>query len=45
MIEVGNGIGLDQVVVIGIEDQIIDLRMDKTIKKGLNMVRIIEEET
>ena len=45
MIEVSIGIGIDKVVVIGVEDQIIDLSMDKTIEKGLNMVRIIEEET
>ena len=46
MIEVGNGIGLDQVVVIGIEDQIteIDFSIDKTIKKAIKMVRIIKEE-
>ena len=43
MIEVGNRIGIDGVVVIGIEDQIIEinLSMDKTIEKSLNMVRII----
>ena len=47
MVEAGNGIGLDQVAVIGIEDQIIeiDLSMDTTMQKGLNMVRIIMEET
>ena len=46
MLEVGNWIGIDQVVVIGIEDQItkMDLSMDKTIKKDLNIVRIIEKE-
>ena len=47
MIELGNGIGIDKVVVIGIEDQIIyiDLSMDKIIERGLNIFRIIEEET
>ena len=47
VIEVGNGIGLDQVLVIDIEDHIIEMEisMDKTIGKSLNMVRIIEEET
>ena len=36
-----------QEVVIGIEDRIIqiDLSMEKSIEKGLNMFRIIEEET
>ena len=47
MIEVGNGIGKDQVIVIGIEDQIeeIDLSMDKTIARGFNMFQIIEDKT
>ena len=42
MIEVGKGIGTDQVAVIDIEDQIIEiyLSMDKTIYRGLNMVKI-----
>ena len=46
MTEVGNRIVLDQLVVIGIEDQIIeiDLSINKTMEKDLNMVRIIEEE-
>ena len=36
MIEVGNGIGIDQVIVIGIEDQVIEivLSIDKTTEKG-----------
>ena len=47
MIEAGNGIGIDQVVLIGIEDQIIDvdLSVDMPREKDLNMVRITEEET
>ena len=47
MIEVGNEIGSDWVVVIDIEDEIIEieLSMEKTIQKGVNMVWIIEEET
>ena len=46
MTEVGNRKGLDWIVVIDIEDQIIEiaLSMDKTMQKGLNTVRIIEEE-
>ena len=45
IIEVGKGIDLVLVVVIDIEFQIIgkDLSTDKTIEKGLNMLRIIEE--
>ena len=47
MTEVGNGIEFDQEEVIDIEDQIIeiDLSMDKTIGKGLNMFIIIAEES
>ena len=47
MIEVANRIGLVQVVVIDIDDKIIkiDLSMDKTIRKGLKMVRIMEKKT
>ena len=46
MIEEGKGIGLDQEAVRGMGDQIIliDLRMNKTIRKGLSIVRIIEKE-
>ena len=42
MIEVGNGMDVDQVVVMGIKDQIIeiDLSMDKILDRGLNMLRI-----
>ena len=46
MIEVDNGIGNDQVVVIDIEYQIIDRpQYGKTIEKVPSMIRIIEEET